>query len=157
MSKNFFIKIFGVLVGVLFLFSFQAALADQPNYFTRLKEMFTKVTIEKNDKAIPLYYDKDFEWYLHGKKKTYDEFLRLHQNIYKTPIQYRIRYDEKTLIEQGNKLAVRLFITTTQPNEAPQEIEVILIAEYKNSKLYRLWEMTYPDWTKMKTFEKIRV
>ncbi len=65
-----------------------------------------------------------------------------------------MRYDEKTLIEQGNKVAGRLFITTKRPNEVAREIEVILVAEYKDNKLYRLWELTYPDWSKMKTFQK---
>lgn len=116
--------------------------------------MFTKVTIEKNDKEIPSYYSKDFELYSNGKTMKFNEFLKLHQAIYKTPIQYKIRYDEKTLIEQGNKVAGRLFITTKKPNEVAREIEVILVAEYKNNKLYRLWELTYPDWSKTKVFQK---
>lgn len=77
----------------------------------------------------------------------------MHKNIYKASIQYKIRYDEETLIEQGNKISGRLFITTTQPNEPAREIEVILIAD-KQDKLYHLWELTYPDWTKLKAFHK---
>ncbi len=60
-----------------------------------------------------------------------------------------------TLLEQGNKVAGRLFITTKRPNEEAQEIEVMLIAEYKGNKLYRVWELTYPDWSKMKAFKKV--
>ncbi|MBA3535826.1 MAG: hypothetical protein H0T84_04340 [Tatlockia sp.] len=116
--------------------------------------MFEKVTVEKNERAIPLYYDKDFELYSNGKKIGYDAFLKMHRDIYKTSIQYKVRYDEKTFFEQGNRVAGRLFITTEKPKESAREIEVILIAEYKDSKLYRLWELTYPDWSKMKAFEK---
>ncbi|MBA2708972.1 MAG: nuclear transport factor 2 family protein [Tatlockia sp.] len=114
--------------------------------------MFDKVTVEKNDRAIPLYYDKDFEMYSNGIKMDFDEFLKMHRDIYKTSIQYKIRYDEKTFIEQGNKVAMRLFITTKNPNDMAREIEVILIGQYKNSKLYRVWELTYPDWSKIKAF-----
>jgi hypothetical protein len=85
---------------------------------------------------------------------TYAAFLQMHKDIYKTSIQYKIRYDEETFVEQGNKFAGRMFITTKKPNEPAREIEVILIAEYKDSKLYRLWELTYPDWSKMKAFQK---
>lgn len=154
MKKHFFIKLFAAACIFQFLLTAKIAIADQPSHITLLKEMFDKVTVEKNDKAIPLYYEKDFELYSNGKKMTYDEFLQLHRNIYKTSIQYKVRYDEETFVEQGNKIAGRLFITTTKPNEPAQEIEVILIAEYKDSKLYRLWELTYPDWSKMKAFQK---
>jgi hypothetical protein len=114
-----------------------------------------KVTLEKNDRVIPSYYCKDFELHSNGKIMKFREFLQLHQAIYKTPIQYKVRYDEKTLIAQGNKVAGRLFITTKRPNEEAREIEVILVAEYKDNKLYRLWELTYPDWSKIKTFQKV--
>lgn len=154
MKNNFFAK-FGRIFFILQLFlTSQVVMADQASQLTLLKEMFDKVTVEKNDKVIPLYYDKNFELYSNGKKMTYAEFLEMHKNIYKTSIHYKVRYDEKTFVEQGNKIAGRLFITTTKPNEPAREIEVILIAEYKDSKLYRLWELTYPDWSKMKAFQK---
>lgn len=145
------------LVFLLFLFfSFtQTAIADQ-SYITRLKEMFDKVTVKKNDRAISLYYNKDFELYSNGQKMDFDAFLKMHHDVYKTSIQYKVRYDEETFVEQGTRVAGRLFITTKKPNELAREIEVILIAEYKGNKLYRLWELTYPDWSKIKAFEKNR-
>lgn len=154
MKKNFLVEFFGLVFILQFLLATQTAIADQPRPIALLKEMFDKVTVEKNDKAIPLYYDKNFELYSNGKKMTLDTFLKMHRDIYKTSIQYKVRYDEKTFVEQGNKIAGRLFITTKKPNELAREIEVILIAEYKERKLYRLWELTYPDWSKLKAFQK---
>lgn len=75
-------------------------------------------------------------------------------HIYKTPIQYSIRYDESSLIEQNNKIGGRMFITTKMPNESAHEIEVIFVGEYKGNELYRISELTYPDWSKMKAFKK---
>jgi hypothetical protein len=129
------------------------SLANQASHVTSLKEMFQKVTIEKNEKAIPNYYAKDFELYTNGNKFNYNEFNKLHMDIYKTAIQYKVRYDNDAFVEQGDNVAARLFITTSMPNEEPKEIEVILVAKYKGHKLYRLWELTYPDWSKMKDFE----
>jgi hypothetical protein len=155
-NKAFLVRIFCLACIIQFLLTPQLAFADQPaSYILLLKEMFTKVTVEKNAKAIPAYYCKDFELYSNGKTIKFKEFLQLHQTIYKTPIQYQVRYDEKTLLEQGNKVAGRLFITTKKPNEIAQEIEVMLVAEYKENKLYRLWELTYPDWSKAKDFQKV--
>ena len=152
MKNNFLIKFFGI-AGILLLTA-QIVRADQPSHIDLLKRMFDKVTVEKNDQAIPLYYDNAFELYSNGKKMNYDAFLQMHRNIYKTSIQYKVRYDEETFIEQGNKVSGRLFITTIKPNEPAQEIEVILVAEFRGSKLYRLWELTYPDWSRMKAFQK---
>jgi hypothetical protein len=30
---------------------------------------------------------------------------------------------------------------------------VILIVQFKEGKIFRLWELTYPDWSKMAAFE----
>ena len=150
MNKMFLLCLLNL--SVFFGFT-QTAIADQ-SHSTLLKEMFDKVTVKKNDQAIPLYYDKDFELYSNGKKMDFDAFLKMHRDIYKTLIQYKVRYDEETFVEQGNRVAGRLFITTKKPNELAREMEVILIAEYKGNKLYRLWELTYPDWSKMKAFKK---
>ena len=75
-----------------------------------------------------------------------------HNAIYKTAIQYSIKYDEAAWVESGDKLAGRVFITTTKANESPKEIEVILIAQYHLDKLYRLWELTYPNWSSLERF-----
>lgn len=154
MEQRSFVKFIRLLFAFHILFAAQIAIADQPSNVALLKEMFEKVTIQKSDKAISLYYDKHFELYSNGKKMSYEEFLQMHHDVFKTSIQYKVRYDEDTFVEQGNKVAGRLFITTKKPNESAREIEVILIAEYKESKLLRLWELTYPDWSKLKAFQK---
>ncbi len=147
-----------ILVTIVCIFQFllmtQTAIASQPDRIALLKEMFAKVAVEKNAKAIPLYYDKDFELYSNGKKSNYNEYLQLNQNIFKTAIQYNVRYDEKTFVAHENKVAGRVFIITKMPNEPAREIELILIAEYKDTKLYRLWELTYPEWSKVITFKR---
>jgi hypothetical protein len=40
-----------------------------------------------------------------------------------------------------------------RPSEPAKKIEVILIAEYKDGKIYRLWELTYPDWSQLPAFK----
>jgi hypothetical protein len=142
------------LLNLFVFFCFAQTVIADGSRVTILKEMFDKVTVGKNERAIPLYYDKDFKLFSNGTKMDFDAFLKMHRDIYKTSIQYKVRYDEKTFVEQGNRVGGRLFITTKRPNELAREIEVILIAEYKDNKLYRLWELTYPDWSKMKAFQK---
>jgi hypothetical protein len=121
-------------------------------YIARLKEMFQEVTIKKNHSLIPKYYHEGFLLFTNEEKMDYKAFLKVHEEIYQTPIQYEIAYDEETLMEQGEKVAARVWITTKRPNETPVKIEVILIARYKEGKLHRLWELTYPDWSQLPAF-----
>lgn len=123
-------------------------------YQILLREMFQEVTIKKNAKAIADYYHKNFVLFANGKTMDYDFFLITHEKIYKTPIQYQIRYDDETWVEGNHKVAVRAYIMTKMPNEVAKEIELILIAAYQEDKIIHLWELTYPDWSKMKEFKK---
>jgi hypothetical protein len=123
-------------------------------YIEKLKEMFNKMVIPKNASLIPDYYHKEFLLYTNDLVTHYDDFLTSHQKYYATELQYQIEYDDETFLEQGEKLAGRVFITTSRPNESPKRIEVILIAQYKDGKIYRLWELTYPDWSKLPSFQE---
>ncbi len=115
--------------------------------------MFHEMVEKKDVSLIPVYYHPDFLMYTNGKVMDYDEMLRSHREIYATPITYSIRFDADTMLEQGDKVASRVYITTCKPGETPHEIEVILIAQYKDDKIFRVWELTFPDWTSMSAFQ----
>lgn len=120
----------------------------------KMKEMFSEMVIKKNAQLIPLYYHPDFLLYTNEIITNYQDFLESHQKYYATEIQYQVEYDEETLVEQGEKIAARVWITTHRPNESAKRIEVILIAQYKENKIYRLWELTFPDWSKLPAFKE---
>lgn len=123
-------------------------------YLEKIKEMFSEMVIKKNASLIPIYYHKDFLLYSNGEVTDYEAFLTSHQEYYSSPKEYKIEYDHETFLEEGQKLALRVWITVSMPKEKPKKIEVILIAEYKENKIYRLWELTYPDWSKLPEFQK---
>src|SRR3989338_7845921 len=123
-------------------------------YIEKLKEMFHEMVVKKDTALIPHYYHKNFFLYTNNQVTDYDDFLKSHQEYYATAIKYEVAYDEDTLIEQGERVAGRIWITVTRPNEAPKKIEVILIAHFQNDKIYRVWELTHPDWSKMDAFKK---
>ncbi len=122
-------------------------------YIEKLKEMFEKMVIKKDASLISLYYHPDLLLYTNDQTIDYDNFLKSHQEYYATSIQYEVVYDEETLLEQEDKVAGRVWITTHRPNEASKKMEVILIAQFKDDKIYRLWELTYPDWSKLPAFK----
>jgi hypothetical protein len=122
-------------------------------YLEKLKEMFNQMVLKKDASVIPLYYHPDFLLYTNEVTMDYDTYLESHLKYYATPIQYEVFYDEETLLEQGEKIAGRVWITTSMPDEAPRKIEVILIVQYREERIYRLWELTCPDWSKLPAFK----
>lgn len=121
-------------------------------YLANLKEMFENMVLKKDASLIPHYYHPQFLLYTNGQTTTYQEFLSSHQSYYATAKQYDVEYDPSTFLEHDNKVAGRLWITVAVPGQIPKRIEVILIAEYKDNKIYRLWELTYPDWSQLPEF-----
>lgn len=122
------------------------------SHIDHLKAMFEDVAIKKRADLIPQYYHQDFLLYTNNQVTDRKSFLESHTKTCASPIQFEIVYDEETFLEQGDKVAGRVFITTTMPNEAPHKIEVILVATYKEGKISKLWELTYPDWSKLPEF-----
>lgn len=123
-------------------------------YFEKLQEMFTEMVIKKNATLIPKFYHEDFLMYTNGQETDYAAFLSSHEEYYASPKEYKIEYDHDTFLEQGDKLAGRVWITVSVPEEKPKRIEVILIVEYRDHKIYRLWELTYPDWSNFAEFQE---
>ena len=118
-----------------------------------LKNMFTNMVVKKDISDMPKYYTSDFELYSNGKTMNYKQYYLGHKSIYKTSIQYQIAYDENTFVKNNNKVAVRMFITTKMPHSKANKIEVILIAQFRKHKISKLWELTYPNWSKLKSFK----
>ncbi len=118
-----------------------------------LKEMFSNMVIQKKADLIPHYYHPEFVLYANRETQTYQEFYDAHVEYYQTPRQYFVEYDEHAWVEQNDKLAGRVFITIKQPEETDINFEVVLIAQYKDNKIYRIWEVTSPDWTQMEEFK----
>ena len=118
-----------------------------------LKEMFDRMVIRKDAGAVADYYHPEFEMVSNGVTQGYEAFARSHENVYDTEITYRVRYDEQAWVETDDRIAGRMWITTARPNEAPTEIEVLLIAVYRDGLLHRIWELTWPDWSQLAAFE----
>lgn len=141
-----------VIMIVLFSAVF-AGVARASDKVQLLKSMFHDMVIEKNISKMPQYYTKDFVLYSNGKSMSYQDFYQGHKKVYLTPIQYSFQYDDSAIVQSHDKLAARVFITTKMPGSAATKIEVILIAVYHGDKIYRLWELTYPDWSKLKALK----
>ena len=118
-----------------------------------LREMFDQMVGGKNGDLIEHYYHPEFVMYSDGLAQSFIEFAASHRKIYTTEISYAISYDDDAWVEAEDRVAGRVFITTTRPGEKPNKIEVIVIAAYRDGRIYRVWETTWPSWRGLPAFE----
>ena len=118
-----------------------------------MRELFSSMVEAKDISKVEEYYDPDFMLYTNGQVQDFAAFRAGHERVYPTGISYSVRYDDDAWVENGDRLAGRVWITTSRPGEDPTEIEVMLIAQFRGGRILRLWELTWPDWSNMKAFD----
>ncbi|QUR66698.1 nuclear transport factor 2 family protein [Mycobacterium spongiae] len=118
-----------------------------------LREMFDRMVVAKDAELIEHYYDPDLVMCSNGLSQTFGEFRDAHRELYATPIAYAVEYDEDAWVEAPDKVAGRVWITTSRPDEQPTRIEVVLIASYRNGRIHRIWETTWPSWRDIAALE----
>jgi hypothetical protein len=119
-----------------------------------LREMFEQMVVAKKAELVERYYDPDFVMQSDGLTQNFTEFHRSHDEIYSTPISYAIEYDEQAWVEAADKVAGRVWITTSRPGEQPTRIEVVLIAAFRDGRIRRIWETTWPSWRNVAALEE---
>ena len=75
------------------------------------------MVVAKDKSAIPRYYDPDFVMVSNGITQEYEGFRAGHETVYDTPISYAVEYDDESWVESDDRVAVRLWITTSRPGE----------------------------------------
>jgi hypothetical protein len=115
--------------------------------------MFEQMVVAKDAAMAERYYHPDFVMYSDGLTQNFTEFHHSHSEIYSTPITYAIEYDEQAWVETADKVAGRVWITTSRPDERPTRIEVVLIAAWRDGRIHRVWETTWPSWRNVAALE----
>ena len=80
-------------------------------------------------------------------------FQQMVENKDPAAIRYAVEYDEQAWVETADKVAGRVWITTSRPGESPTRIEVVLIAAFTDGRISRVWETTWPSWNSLPAFE----
>jgi hypothetical protein len=63
-----------------------------------------------------------------------------------------VKDDDEAWVQADDRLAARVFITTSLPGEKPTRIEVVLIATFLDGRIHRVWETTWPSWRTVEGF-----
>ena len=99
-----------------------------------LRQMFEQMVENKDPTAIDRFYHPSFVMFSNGVTQDFEAFAASHRTIYATPISYSVEYDEQAWVEATDKVAGRVWITTSRPGENPTRIEVVLIAEFVDTE-----------------------
>lgn len=118
-----------------------------------LRQMFEQMVEKKDPAAIERFYDPSFVMFSNGVTQDFEAFAASHRTVYATQIHYSVEYDDEAWVEAEDKVAARVWITTSRPNESPTRIEVVLIAEFRDGRITRVWETTWPSWNELPAFE----
>jgi hypothetical protein len=118
-----------------------------------MQEMFSQMVEVKDITKVETYYDPGLLLYTNGQVQDYEAFHDGHARVYPTEISYAIEYDDEAWVESGDRLGGRMWITTQRPGEAATRIEVIFLAIYRDRRIFRLWELTWPDWSQLQAFD----
>ena len=118
-----------------------------------LRKMFEEMVVAKDITAVERFYDPSFVMYSNGVTQNFEEFAASHRAVYDTAISYAVEYDEEAWVEGEDKVAGRVWITTSRPGESPTRIEVVLITAFKDGRITRVWETTWPSWNELPAFE----
>lgn len=122
----------------------------------RIRDMFAEVVVAKNAELIGHYYAADFELFSNGMVQSYESFVTEHRKVYATDVQYQIEYDESAWCDAADRVAGRLWITTSRPDEPATRIEVVFIAAMRAGLITRLGETTWPNWSDLTEFANYR-
>jgi hypothetical protein len=118
-----------------------------------MQEMFSQMVEAKDISKAETYYDPEFLLYTNGQVQDYPAFYAGHARVYPTGISYAVEYDDEAWAEGGDRLGGRMWITTKRPGEEATRIEIIFLVVFRRGRIYRLWELTWPDWSQLKAFE----
>jgi hypothetical protein len=114
-----------------------------------LQRMFDEMVLPKDADACARFYHPDFVLESNGQVQDYRAFLEGHRRVYATDIRYAVRYDEASWVEEGDRLAVRMWISVGQGAQSSRELQVVLVATYRDGLIARLVELTWPDWSQL--------
>lgn len=118
-----------------------------------LREMFDRMVVAKNGDLIEHYFHPDFVMCSDGLTQGLADFRDSHRKLYATSIAYAVEYDEEAWVQAADRVAGRVWITTSRPGEEPTRIEVVLIAAYRDGRIHRVWETTWPSWRNVDALE----
>lgn len=111
-----------------------------------IKNMFKHFAEALDVTQLDNYYTKDFVLDSNNEQYDYATYKKQQAEIFATLKSLQvIKYED--LFSSGNKVAGRVLIKLVLKSKETHTFHVMFIADIKNNKIDRFWEMTNPSWS----------
>jgi hypothetical protein len=111
-----------------------------------VKEMFSQVSEKRDISKIDAYYSQDFMLVSNNDSFNYKVYKKQQADIFKILAKLEVlHYDD--MFAKNDKVVANMAIRLTLKNKTTHTFYVMLIAQIKDHKIYRIWEITYPTWS----------
>ena len=119
-----------------------------------LVEMFDRMVVAKDKAAIPRYYDPEFVMVSNGITAGVRGVPTATRRC--TTPRSRMRWSTTTSPGSRPTTGSRSASGSPRPDRAslPRRLELVLIAAYREGRILRVWELTWPNWADLPAFER---
>ena len=118
-----------------------------------LREMFDRMVVAKDAALVDTFYDPDFVLTTNGLTQDLSAFAAGHRTVYATDIRYEVEYDDDAWVESADRVAGRMWITTSRPDENPTASRSSWSPPCSTADSTDSGRLTWPDWSRLAAFE----
>lgn len=120
--------------------------ADDQSGVNVIKNMFKNFAETRDLSQLDHYYTQDFVLDSNNESYDYTTFKKQQAEVFATLKSLQVlKYED--IFSSGNKVAGRVIIKLVLKSKETHTFHVIFIADIKDNKIDRFWEMTNPSWS----------
>lgn len=122
-----------------------ASTTQENNNIALIKELFTEYAEKLDSSKLDHYFSKNFVLVSNNEKDNYDTFKKEQTLLFNNLKSFKLLSIDD-LIAKDNKVVGRVSMKLTPKSGEPQIYYDMFIAEIKNQKIEKMWEVLYPSW-----------
>jgi hypothetical protein len=139
-----------VLIGFCLLLSSQLAFGSsstpqEAKNIALIKALFTEYAEKLDSSKLDNYFSKNFILVSNNEQDNYAKFKK-EQTLLFNNLQSLKMLSIDDLIAKDNKVVGRVSLKLTPKSGEPQVYYDIFIAQIKDHKIEKMWEVLYPSW-----------
>jgi len=139
-----------VLIGLCLFMSSQLAFGSSSttqefNNISLIKELFNEYAEKLDSSKLDNYFSKNFILISNNEQDSYAKFKKEQTLLFNNLKSLKVLSIDD-LIAKDNKVVGRVSIKLTPKSGEPQIYYNIFIAQIKDHKIEKMWEVLYPSW-----------
>lgn len=139
-----------ILIGFCLFMSSQLAFGSstttqESNNIAMIKELFTEYAEKLDNSKLDNYFSKNFILVSNNEQDNYAKFKKEQTLLFNNLKSFKL-LSMDDLIAKDDKVVGRVSLKLTPKSGAPKIYYDIFIAQIKDHKIEKMWEVLYPSW-----------